>query len=79
MNQPDDTYNVIFYYDQSPLAKYVVNFVEAGTEKSGNPFLVKTLTVEADQTVVTPQSRLPQIWLRWAMRWSIKMVTNIRR
>ena len=33
-----------------------MNFVEAGTETSVNPTLVKTMEVKADQTVVTPQS-----------------------
>ena len=56
LNQPADIYNVIFYYDPITPGKYVVNFVEAGTEKSDNPTLVKTLTVKADQTVVTPKS-----------------------
>lgn len=56
MGQPGDTYNVIFHYDPIIPGQHVVNFVEAGTETSANPVLVKTLTVKADQTVVTPQS-----------------------
>lgn len=56
MGKPDDTYNVIFHYDPITPGKHVVNFVEAGTESSVNPNLVKTLVVEADQTVVTPKS-----------------------
>ena len=56
MGKADDTYNVIFFYDPITPGQYVVNFVEAGTETSAKPTLVKTLTVQADQTVVTPQS-----------------------
>lgn len=56
MGQPGDTYNVIFCYDPIIPGQHVVNFVEAGTETGANPVLVKTLTVKADQTVVTPQS-----------------------
>ena len=47
---------MIFYYDPIIPGKHAVNFVEAGTETSGTPTLVKTFTVEADQTVVTPRS-----------------------
>lgn len=56
MGQPGDIYNVIFYYDPITPGKHAVNFVEAGTETSVNPTLVKTMEVKADQTVVTPQS-----------------------
>lgn len=56
MGKANDTYNVIFFYDPITPGQYVVNFVEAGTETSAKPTLVKTLTVQADQTVVTPQS-----------------------
>lgn len=56
MGEATDTYNVIFYYDPITPGQHVVQFVEAGTETSTNPILVKTLTVKADQTVVTPKS-----------------------
>ena len=56
MGRPDDPYNVIFYYDPIIPGQHVVQFVLAGTENEAQPTSVKTVQVEADQTVVTPQS-----------------------
>ena len=54
--QADEEYDVFFYYDPIVPGQHVVNFVLAGTEAETTPTIVKTMTVEADQTVVTPQS-----------------------
>ena len=56
LDQPDDTYNVIFYYDPITAGKHAVQFVLAGTETAQSPTLVKSYEVKADQTVVTPKS-----------------------
>ena len=56
MGALNDTYNVIFYYDPILPGNHVVRFVEAGTETDPSPTFVKEIQVEADQTVVTPQS-----------------------
>lgn len=55
MGAANDTYNVIFCYEPVIPGQHTVNFVLAGTEQ-GTPETVKTFTVNADQTVVTPQS-----------------------
>lgn len=56
MGNPDDTYYVIFYYDPILPGNHVVRFIEAGTENDAAPVIVKEIQVQADQTVVTPQS-----------------------
>ncbi len=50
------TYNVIFYYTPQTNDSHMVRFVEAGTETKSDPTVVKTVQVEADQTVVTPDA-----------------------
>ena len=55
-NQADGPYEVFFYYDPIDPGQHVVRFVLAGTEETAAPTLIKELVVEADQTVVTPQS-----------------------
>ena len=49
-------YNAVFYYDPQTTGSYMVNFVEAGTEKKPDPTIVKTIQAEADQTVATPDA-----------------------
>ncbi len=60
LHNPDDTYHVIFYYDPVIARKYVMNFVEAGTEQTANPKIIKGMELEADQAVVTPQLAIVQ-------------------
>lgn len=54
LNNDKTTYNVIFYYSPQKAGSHFVQFVEAGTEKGDNATIVKTVLVQADQMVVTP-------------------------
>lgn len=53
------SYNVIFYYNQPVSYSHRVQFVLAGTENT-EKIMVKSLEVQADQAVMTPQSAAVQ-------------------
>jgi len=50
----DQTYHAVFFYDPQTAGSHTVRFVEAGTELSAAPVVIKEITAAADQTVVTP-------------------------
>ena len=57
------SYNVIFYYNQPVSYSHRVQFLLAGTENT-EKIMVKSLEVQADQAVMTPQSAAVQELLR---------------
>ena len=55
LNQPNDIYNVIFYYDPIVVRQHDVRFVKAGTETGGTPTVIHQFTTNPYQTVTTPR------------------------
>ena len=55
LKQPDDTYNVIFYYDPIVERQHDVRFVKAGTETDAAPTVIRRYTTSPYQTVTTPR------------------------
>ena len=55
LNEPNDTYNVIFYYDPIVVRQHKVRFVKAGTETGGTPKVIREFTTSPYQTVTTPR------------------------
>ena len=55
LNQPNDIYNVIFYYDPIVVCQHNVRFVKAGTETGGTPTVIHQFTTSPYQTVTTPR------------------------
>ena len=55
LDQPDGTYNVIFYYDPIVVRQHKVRFVKAGTETGDTPKVIREFTTSPYQTVTTPR------------------------
>lgn len=51
-------YAVIFYYRPQTESSHTVQFVLAGTESTLSPTIIHTMSVNADQTVVTPDANV---------------------